>query len=407
MSRGRILHCIPGMGGGGAERQLTYLAEGLSVLGWDVHVALISSGPNFQRLQQTGARIHPIVASGNYDPRIAWHLGRIIKRLKPDLVQLWMLQMEVLGSLASRWHGIPWILSERSSEGAYPRTWKNRLRIALTSNAAAIVANSSDGERYWADQPRVSAPRFVVPNALPYAEIQAATPADLGSLGFAASDRLILFVGRLSEEKNLWALLDAFEAVVAQSDARLAAIIGEGPLRPALHAGREASAVASRILLPGFVGNPWSWMKRADVFVSVSRFEGHPNTVLEAAACRTPLVLSDIPAHRAILDERSALFVSPDDPAAIAAAIQTTLAETGAAGTRAARAFMGVAELDVERIARAYECIYEQVLSRTDPQTRMEELHFGANQVSAQNRSDPAITGMPSTFPRTPKGRSR
>ena len=43
-------------------------------------------------------------------------------------------------------------------------------------------------------------------------------------------------------------------------------------------------------------------MKRADVFVSVSHFEGHPNTVFEAAVVGCPLVLSEIPEHHEVLE---------------------------------------------------------------------------------------------------------
>jgi glycosyltransferase involved in cell wall biosynthesis len=76
--------------------------------------------------------------------------------------------------------------------------------------------------------------------------------------------------------------------------------------------------VAGKILLPGVITNPWSLLKKAELLVSVSHYEGCPNVVLEAMACGCPVVVSDIPAHREILGEATALLVNPQDPAAIA-----------------------------------------------------------------------------------------
>jgi glycosyltransferase involved in cell wall biosynthesis len=105
-------------------------------------------------------------------------------------------------------------------------------------------------------------------------------------------------------------------------------------------------------------------MKRADVFAFPSRFEGCPIVVMEAMACGCPLVVSDIPAHREILDDRSARFADPEDPAEIAEAIKTTLSSGGPARARAQAAQARVAEWTVEAMARRYEQLYSSVIER-------------------------------------------
>ena len=80
----KVLHCIPGMGGGGAERQLAYLAGPLAACGWDVHVALRTGGANLARLERGGATVHMVTAVGNHDPRLAWRLADLFRRVRAE-----------------------------------------------------------------------------------------------------------------------------------------------------------------------------------------------------------------------------------------------------------------------------------------------------------------------------------
>src|SRR5437764_3679080 len=99
-------------------------------------------------------------------------------------------------------------------------------------------------------------------------------------------------------------------------------ICGAGPRRKELQ-----RLAGDHVQFSGFIHDVWSIIKGADLFVSLSDFEGSPNTVLEAFAAGTPAVLSDIDAHRALADERSAFFAPPRDAAATAAVIHQVLAD--------------------------------------------------------------------------------
>jgi glycosyltransferase involved in cell wall biosynthesis len=105
-------------------------------------------------------------------------------------------------------------------------------------------------------------------------------------------------------------------------------------------------------------------MKRADAFAFMSKFEGCPNVVLEAMACGCPLVLSDIPAHREILDEGRAYFAHPDNQTAIAEAIKTTLLFGDAARARADAAQVAIAGRTTRAMAGRYEQLYLTVRER-------------------------------------------
>src|ERR1017187_10569772 len=75
----RILHCIATMEGGGAERQLSYLAPALAERGWDVHLAIIRDGPNRAGLHRAGVQVHILPVRSPYDPRLPLMLLRLVK----------------------------------------------------------------------------------------------------------------------------------------------------------------------------------------------------------------------------------------------------------------------------------------------------------------------------------------
>jgi len=348
------------MGGGGAERQLTYLAQEFVHMGWDVHVALIQGGPNRPRLDATGATIHQLHAVGNYDPQILYQLLATIRRIKPDIVQCWLLQMEVVGGLASLLTRTPWVFCERASEEAYPKSLKMWVRVKVGRLATAIVSNSQTGDRYWAARTSARVKRRVIPNCLPFADIAATPPAALGEVGVATGEPVVLIAGRMEPQKNFETLVRALRLVVADRPVQ-AILCGDGSLRGVVQRLVEENGLANRVHIVGYVANLWSLIKRADVTVSVSWFEGSPNVVLEAMACGCPLVVSDISTHRELLDEDAAFLVDPADPRRVADAIIGVLNDREGAHRRARTARDRVRRYSPSAVAGEYADLYREL----------------------------------------------
>jgi glycosyltransferase involved in cell wall biosynthesis len=351
------------MEGGGAERQLTYLAKELVAAGCEVHVALTRGGQNLARLEATGATVHMLGPCSNHDPRIATRLLRTISGVKPDLVQCWLLQMELLGGLACLATRTPWVFGERSSANAYPRTPKNRLRIRIASCASGIVSNSAAGDEFWQARVKAGIPRYVVRNALPMDEIAAVPAATPAEMGTKAGEALVLFAGRLDAAKNPITFVHALRRLTSPMPVH-ALLCGDGPLRPEIEHLIAEHGIERIVRVAGYASNLWSLMKRAAMFVSSSRFEGSPNVVLEAMACGCPLIVSDIPTHRELLDAESAIFVAADDPDGIARAIETVLADPAGAARRAGAARQRAERYASALIAQQYLDVYRDVLSR-------------------------------------------
>jgi glycosyltransferase involved in cell wall biosynthesis len=71
--------------------------------------------------------------------------------------------------------------------------------------------------------------------------------------------------------------------------------LGEGPELPVLEALARQLGIAEDVNLPGFIGNPYPYMRRASVFVLSSRWEGLPGVLIEALYCGVPVISTDCP----------------------------------------------------------------------------------------------------------------
>ncbi len=268
--------------------------------------------------------------------------------------------MDILGGVASHLLGIPHVLTERCSAEAYGSSWKDFTRRYLGRQAAAVVANSEHGKSYWTKL-RTNRMTVAIQNGVPVNEIITAQPKRTGFDDIPRSSKVILAAGRFTVQKNFCLLLRALEEALFQTSDTFAVLCGEGPMHNEIVQRVQSHPCRDRIRVRGFAEDFWGLLREADVFVSSSLFEGSPNTVLESMAACCPLVVSDIPPHREILGEESALFIDPQNPRSLAEAIHLTLKDSKAAQRRATAAAGRVAQFSVEKAAGFYLALYESI----------------------------------------------
>lgn len=129
--------------------------------------------------------------------------------------------------------------------------------------------------------------------------------------------------------------------------------------------GPRAAIAHARALGPLDARVTREWMRRASVFVAPSLYEPFGLAILEAARASTPLVLADIPTFRELWDD-AALFASPHEPAAFAAAIDRLMTDAKLRRTLARRARARAGRLTPDAQADAMFDIYSSAVADGD-----------------------------------------
>ncbi len=154
----------------------------------------------------------------------------------------------------------------------------------------------------------------------------------------------ILFVGRLSEEKNLVAVIDAAARLAGRFELRLT-FVGDGPARAGLEAETRRRGVAAEFVPVVEHRCVPSYLNEADAFVLSSHSEGHPKALLEAMSVGVPCVASNVSGNRAIIEPGATGFLFDlGVPGALAAALERVLGDPEGAKTLGERARARVVE---------------------------------------------------------------
>lgn len=335
----RWLFVIPGLGGGGAERVLVRVTGALARAGDEVAV-MTYEGPSrdVHRLpsgvRRIEARLKQLAPGVGANLRRLHALRCAMVEESPDVVVSFLTHTNVLAAVAARSCGLPVIISERTDPRRHFEKLRWRVLRALIYPWADALVVPSNSVAEFARRRRWNRTVVTLPNPVsPGAE---RVPSDLPEL----PSRFVLGVGRLGMEKGFDLLLDAFSRL---SDRTIHLVLaGEGPARSDLVARARDLGIADRVHLPGWLADIHGILRRADVFVLSSRYEGFPNVLLEAMSAGCAVVAFDCQSgpNEIIADGVDGLLVPAGSTEGLAAAIDELCSDQdrrGRLGQAAAR----------------------------------------------------------------------
>jgi glycosyltransferase involved in cell wall biosynthesis len=176
----------------------------------------------------------------------------------------------------------------------------------------------------------------------------------------------ILYVGRFDPVKNIGVMMEGLCLAASTLSCNIV-LLGDGPLRGPAQKLVAQRGLGAKFDFRGYEDPPWEEMRQASMLLLVSRHEGHPNVVCEAMAVGCPVVISDIPAHRALFSEQNAWLVDPDSPENIAAVVHNVAAHPSEALRRVAEGERLVSKWSPEAIAGRYLGLYMQLCNGDSP----------------------------------------
>lgn len=378
----RIGLFFSGLAGGGTQRRMLLLAHGLKNLGHDITVIVASADGPFGTLLPAGARLVDLGGTGRKLPLLGRHRGLWVP-LSAAALARWLatspldvlLSSSTPANLVAAWaraKGAPdlplaLVLNLPPGEvaarlGLLARPFLALLRRAY-GGADGLIAISA-GVAADAEAALGLAPgRIAVAlNPVDADGVARAAAIDPGHPWLAAdAPPVLLAVGKLQPQKDHAMLLRAFARLRRQRPARLV-ILGDGPLRAALEREVDRLGLGPDVALPGFVPEPFGWMRRAAVVVSSSRFEGFSNVLVEALAAGATIVATDCPhgPREVLAGGTFGRLVPVSDDAVMAEALAAALDAPAAAEAQRARA----AEFSLDRALRGYLDVLEPLARR-------------------------------------------
>ena len=392
----RLTLIISSLSSGGAERVMSIMANHWAEKGRRITLLTFDDGSeppfydlhpkvNHYPLNLFKASINPIERVGNALKR-HWTLRRAIRESAPQVVFSFLTSTNILTILSTLWLRIPVIVSERTSL-THHRIGKARkfLRRWIYPRTTCLVVQTHDALAYFPAAVRRKA--RVIPNPV-------TAPPDLPAEKLAGARRtrrqaqqaggdkvkskqrvkIVIAMGRLSQEKGFDRLLKAFAEISHKHPAWAVAVWGEGSLRPKLEAVRDELGLKGRVSFPGLTRKPFEEMRQADLFVLSSHYEGFPNALCEAMACGLPVVSFDCPSGpRAIIrDGIDGILVPPGDARALASAMDRLMVDESERERLAARAPEVVERFGVERVMGMWEAVLHNAIKRSGTNSHRE-----------------------------------
>lgn len=321
MKKKKVVIIIPSLRGGGAERVMANIVRHLDKEKFEIKLMLLKKEGSYINL------IPDYVAVIDLDvSRARYAFIKLIKELnryRPHTIMstLGHLNLSLL-ILKPLLKGKPKIIVREANTPSRSMNKLNPIKKKiyyfltkkLYPKADLIIAQCKDMKKDIIDCYKIQENQIkYIYNPLDLEMIQKKmieeNPYDMDKVNFVAT-------GRLTYQKGFDILIDAFTQVRSQIENAHLTIVGQGELEQELKEQARNLGLSDNITFAGFKDNPYPYYYYADTYVLSSRWEGFPNSLLEALACHTKVVATDCKTGpREILkNNKYGILVKENDP---------------------------------------------------------------------------------------------
>ena len=305
----KILYVIAGLGRGGAEKQLYLLLKHLDRVAFTPTVVSLSEGGAWAApLRELGIPVIELPRQRSFEVGRFVRLYRLVRKVRPDILQTFLFSDNVYGLLAGRLAHVPILVASRRIDSyGDSRSSLRHINHALTRWADAVICNA---ERSLQHVPAgLRARHVLIRNGIEVMPPSRTRAAVRESLGVPLDAPVVGNAGRLVVAKNHRRFIDVATAVLSERPDAFFLLAGGGPLDGDLRAYVRARESEGRVRLLGEREDVPDLFGAFDVFLLTSDREGLSNTTMEAMMAGLPCVVTDAGGNSELVRDGETGFV--------------------------------------------------------------------------------------------------
>lgn len=361
----KVIHLIHQLGTGGAENGLINLVNNLDTSFFEPFIcAFQGGGLQTEKVDRSRVELYELSKKDGNDPSFPFHLWRLFKKCRPDIVHTHSWGTLLEGFIAAKMAMIPIVIhGEHGTIQSKPFNiflqrffWGKVDHLLSVSNVHANKLAKVIGIQ----NSKITVIKNGVDTNL---FLQGRSKILRASFGLEPFDVVIGTVGRLVPVKDQASMIYAFSKLSAELPNAKLLIVGDGPLRDELQNLSRTLGVSSKVVFLGRRSDIPDIIRLMDIFVLSSISEGMSNTILEAMSASLPVVATAVGGNtELIVSEKTGLLFPEGDIQKFTDALKEMIINRKRAKD------MGVAgrvrvekEFSLKVMVRNYEDLYKAV----------------------------------------------
>ena len=317
-----LFHIDAGREWRGGQRQSLLLVKELKRRGYPIFFAVQPGSPLYDKASEVAVPTLPLRIRNEFDLASIFRLAVAMRRKNCLLAHFHDAHSAAVGSAAASLAKVPLRIISRRVD--FPLKKNVLSRRKYIRNIDAVVAISEGVKKVLVESGLHSERIEIIPSGIDFSAFKEAPSSNYlrRQFSFAADDYLVGIVAHLADHKGHKYLIRATKILKDQTAKVKIIIVGEGPLKMELTKEVRDSKVEDIVFFLGFREDVPRILYSLDLFVLSSYLEGLGSSVLDAMACRLPVVATrtgGIP--EAVIHGKTGLLVPPRNPQALARAI--------------------------------------------------------------------------------------
>ena len=366
MYKKKIVCVVPSLARGGAEKMALDLVTYLDKTSFDVVLISLYSdkGEFFNKLaSERGVDVYYLDKKPGFDFKTILKLSKLLTSIKPDVIHT---------HLYSSIYCIPWIglrakktlwvhTVHNIASKELPRPYLEIMKYYYRNKKALPIGISDEIRKTVSTQYQLK--EHKIPLIYNGIDTTYFSPEQIIENGENQKQKEVLIscVARFSGQKNHKLLIEAFkDAQNKYSNIKLV-LIGDGPLRRDIEEQIESYDLKDKIILTGDSSNVLNWLRKSDVFVLSSDYEGLPISMLEAMSVGVPVIATGVGGVTdVVVNGKEGIIVPPKKSKDLSDAIVTLSSNSEMRSIMGQKARERAMEFDIRKMSEKYGAIYKK-----------------------------------------------